>query len=206
MAIFRAYKNRPKNKTVTKVLAETNAACSNEECPSSPDLLLLRDAAADERTSIAFYLDAARNSCLPQLFLDIAEDEMEHYVEIMREVSRLDPVQADIFRAEGLSMLLANRPLLKPQAKTLFRPKEADADSKVPLPGRKDIPTINLLTKALTDELQAVNKYQQYMQDAENSEVQVLFCHLMNEEKEHVAQLTAALFELTHEPLPPEHN
>lgn len=205
MAMFRAYKNRPKTKT--KVLAETDIVCPIEECPSSPDLLLLRDAAADERTAVAFYLDAARNSCLPQLFLDIAEDEMEHYVETMREISRLDPVQANMFRAEGLDMLLATRPLLKPQAKVLFRPKEVEAsDAKVSLPGRKDLPTINLLTKALTDELQAVNKYQRYMLDAENTEVQLLFCHLMNEEKEHIAELTAALFELTHEPLPPEHD
>ena len=48
------------------------------------------------------------------------------------------------------------------------------------------------------------NKYQRYMNDAEEPRVKELFCHLMNEEKEHVAEFTAALFRLTHEPLPEE--
>ena len=42
------------------------------------------------------------------------------------------------------------------------------------------------------------------MNDAEEPRVKELFCHLMNEEKEHVAEFTAALFRLTHEPLPEE--
>ncbi|MDF2569302.1 MAG: hypothetical protein K0R55_906 [Sporomusa sp.] len=201
MALFRAYKSRPKS----KVLFESDNICTSEECPSSPDLLLLRDAAADERTAIAFYLDAARSSCLPQLFLDVAEDEMEHYVEIMREISRLDPVQADLLSEAGLDMLLLTRPFFKPKAKSL--PKEVEAsDVQVILPDRKQMPTVNLLTKALSDELHATNKYQRYMLDAENADVQRLFCHLMNEEKEHIAEFTAALFELTHEPLPTEHD
>ncbi|SMC72611.1 ferritin-like domain-containing protein [Sporomusa malonica] len=201
MALFRAYKNRPK----PKVLAETNIVCPIEECPSSPDLLLLRDAAADERNAIAFYLDAARSSCTPHLFLDVAEDEMHHYVETMREISRLDPVQADLLSEAGLDMLVMTRPLFKPKAKVIA--KEAGTnDVQVILPDRKEMPTVNLLTKALSDEFLAVNKYQRYMLDAENAEVQMLFCHLMNEEKEHIAEFTAALFELTHEPLPPEHD
>ena len=200
MALFRAYKKSAKPKPV---LAD-NMSCTAELCPNHPDLLLLRDAAADERNAIAFYLEASRSSCLPRLFLDVAEDEMHHYVEIMREVSRLDPVQAQMFGEEELDILLMTRPLFKPKTKSDIRKEAESADSQVIPPGRKEMPTVMLATKALTDELQATNKYQRYMETAEDPSVQRLFCHLMNEEKEHIAEFTAALFELTHEPLPPE--
>ncbi|MDF2875809.1 MAG: hypothetical protein K0R22_2492 [Sporomusa sp.] len=199
MAMFRARKNKP------KVLAEAATdLCPVEVCPSDPDLLLLRDAAADERNAIAFYLDAARNSCTPQLFLDVAEDEMEHYVEIMREISRLDPVQAALLSEAGLDTLVMSRPLFQSKSKTA---KEiALKDTQVILPDKKEMPTVHLLTRALNDEFLATNKYQRYMLTAENTEVQILFCHLMNEEKKHIAEFTAALFEITNEPLPLEHD
>ncbi|QDR83298.1 ferritin-like domain-containing protein [Sporomusa termitida] len=198
MAMFRARKNKP------KVLAETTSACPIEACPSDPDLLLLRDAAADERTAIALYLDAARNSCMPQLFLDIAATEMEHYVEIMRAISRLDPVQATLLRAAGLDLLVMTRPLFPSKSKAAKA--SMVADSQITLPDRKEMPTINLLTQALNGEFLATNKYQRYMLTAENTDVQLLFCHLMNEEKEHITEFTAALFELTNEPLPLAHD
>jgi rubrerythrin len=197
MSLFRAYKKPSKPKPIMP----DNLSCSEEMCPNHPDLLLLRDAAADERNAIAFYLEASRTSCMPKLFLDVAEDEMQHYVEIMREVSRLDPVQAEMFREEDLDMLVMARPLFK--AKTKAAIAEAEDVQVVP-PNRKEMPTVILITKALTDELQATNKYQRYMETAEDPAVQRLFCHLMNEEKEHIAEFTAALFELTHEPLPLE--
>jgi rubrerythrin len=195
MALFRAYKKSAKPKPVVPDTMD----CITELCPNHPDLLLLRDAAADERNAIAFYLEASRTSCLPRLFLDVAEDEMQHYVEIMREISRLDPVQAQMFSEQNLDFLLMTRPLFKPKAKAT----EA-ADIQIVPPDRKAMPTVILLTKALTDELLAVNKYQRYMETAEDPDVQRLFCHLMNEEKEHIAEFTAALFELTHEPVLPE--
>jgi rubrerythrin len=202
MALFRAYKKPSK----TKILTQTDLVCPEDICPNHPDLLLLRDAAADERNAIAFYLEAARASCMPRLFLDVAEDEMEHYVEIMREISRLDPVQAQMFSNEELDMLLMTRPLFKPQTKDALRKETEAGDTQIVPPGRKEMPTVVLLTKALNDELQATNKYQRYMETAEDPAVQRLFCHLMNDEKEHIAEFTAALFELTHEPLPLEHD
>ena len=62
-----------------------------DECPNHPDLYLLRDAAADERGAIADYLVCAAETCLDEIFLDVAEDEMEHYAETMRLISWLDP-------------------------------------------------------------------------------------------------------------------
>lgn len=195
MALFRAYKKSPKN----KVLAETDTAGTAEACPNHPDLLLLRDAAADERNAIAFYLEAARDSCVCQLFLDIAADEMRHFAELMQMVSCLDPVQAQIFSEAGLDTLVTAHPL-RPKNKN----KKVD-DPQGILPDRKDMVTVNFLTRAIVDELQAINKYQRYMQAAESPAVARLFCRIMNEEKEHLAEFTAALFELTNEPLPYKH-
>ncbi len=194
MALFRVYKKPSK----AKVLAETETECP-EVCPNHPDLLLLRDAAADERTAIAFYFEAARGSCVCPLFLEVIEDEMRHYVELMRMISCFDPVQAQMFRDAGLDTLLMTHPLIRSKTKE----EEAD-DAQVTLPDRKEMPTVNYLTRAVVDELQAINKYQRYMEAAEEPKVARLFCHLMNDEKEHLAKFTAALFEFTNEPLPPE--
>ena len=202
MALFRAYKKSSK----TKILTTADMACPTESCPNDPDLLLLRDAAADERNAIAFYLEAARASCMPALFLDVAEDEMQHYVEIMREISRLDPVQAQMFSDVELDMLLMTRPLFRPKTKAAIIKENEAGDAEISPPSRKKMPTVVLLTRALNDEFQATNKYQRYMETAEDPAVQRLFCHLMNEEKEHIAEFTAALFELTHEPLPLEND
>ena len=74
-----------------------------DECPNHPDLYLLRDAAADERGAIADYLACAAETCLDEIFLDVAEDEMEHYAETMRLISWLDPVQAEMLAEEAFS-------------------------------------------------------------------------------------------------------
>ena len=65
-----------------------------DECPNHPDLYLLRDAAADERGAIADYLACAAETCLDEIFLDVAEDEMEHYAETMRLISGLIRIQS----------------------------------------------------------------------------------------------------------------
>ncbi|WP_371365559.1 hypothetical protein SRRS_02860 [Sporomusa rhizae] len=198
MVKLRATRKPSKGNTV----AGTHDNC--DECPDCPDLLLLRCAAADKRIAIAFYLEAARTTCMPQLFLGVAEDEMRHYVEIMREISRLDPVQAEKLRNADLGMLLMTRPMVKPKTKAAIVKEVETADAPIVLPDREDMPTVHILTKALAGEFEATNKYQRFMNEAETREVKRLFCKLMNDEKEHIAQFTAALFELTHEPLPPE--
>lgn len=180
--------------------------CQSEmdECPDHPDLYLLRDAAADERGAIADYLECAvNNPCVAEVFLDAAEDEMQHYVETMRLISLFDPVQAEMLEEQGLDYLIMKRPI--GQAKWAKKQLcQEDEDVAVVPPHKKDLPAIRCLTKAIQDELHAINKYQRYMNEAEEPQVKDHFCELMNEEKEHVAEFTAALFELTHEPLTEE--
>ena len=42
-------------------------------------------------------------------------------------------------------------------------------------PGKKDLPAVQCITKAIQDELHAINKYQRYMNDAEEPRVKELF-------------------------------
>jgi len=180
--------------------------CSDEmeECPNHPDLYLLRDAAADERGAIADYLECAiNNPCVAEVFLDAAEDEMQHYLETMRLISSLDPVQAKMLEEQDLDALTMKRPVKKAKWVTKMQAQN-DEDVQIIPPRKKDLVAIRCLTKAIQDELHAINKYQTYMGEAEEPQVKEHFCELMNEEKEHVAEFTAALFELTNEPLPEE--
>lgn len=188
--------------------SKNNYACPSsctpdmDECPNHPDLYLLRDAAADERGAIADYLTCAADTCL-EIFLDVAKDEMQHFVETMRLISLFDPVQAQRLQEEDLGVLTMERTIRKPKwVPSKITPY--DQDVQVTPPNKKDLPAIRCLTKAIQDELHAINKYQKYMNQADDPRVMEHFCKLMNEEKEHVAEFTAALFKLTNEPLPEE--
>lgn len=172
-----------------------------DECPNDCDLYLLRDAAADERGAIANYLGCALETCLEEVFFDVVEDEMRHYLETMKLISLLDPIQAKMLEEADLDFLVMKR---VPSSNTKWGKPNVTTekqDAKVLPPTKKDLPAIRCLTQAIQDELHAINKYQKYMNQAENQRVKDHFCKLMNEEKEHVAEFTAALFELTHEPL-----
>ena len=197
-----------------KYLKPSEICLDNEDCPNNPDLLLLRDAAADERKAILDYLNAAKANCLSELFLDVAEDEMHHYMEILGHIVRLDPVQKEMFEEVNLDIppmrkTAAASPkqwnYVKNNVNKLIAEEEAVEDIQLELPPERNMPAICHLTAALIDELHATNKYQRYMNEACDPKVKELFCHLMNEEKEHIAEFTAALFDLTGEPLSHEY-
>lgn len=192
------------NKPAKNVGCAPSCPPVNNECPNHPDLYLLRDAAADERGAIADYLECALTTCERELFLDIAEDEMQHFVSTMRLISSLDPVQAEMLEEEGLEFLTMSRPAGRPKWNNTMVAGLEDDDVEVIPPNKKDLNAIRCLTKGIQDELHAISKYQRYMNEAREPRVKDHFCELMNDEKEHVAELTAALFELTHEPLPEE--
>lgn len=195
----------PMGQCVIDTCVEDDDMIDDDECPNDPDLLLLRDAAADERNAIAFYLRAAHVTCLDSLFLDVAEDEMHHFIETMQLVSSLDPIQAERFEEQGLTVLTTLQRLAKKSVKWM-PPNEAADEAEVIPPSLEEMDTVDILTKAINDELMAINKYQRYMEEAVHPEVKALFCHLMNEEKEHVAEFIKALWCITHEPLPPEND
>lgn len=177
----------------------------HECCTANPCLIMLRDAAKAEREAILFYLQAASMVCgdLRELFLGVARDEMEHFVMTMRHVSSLDPVQAEAFEDEGLDMLVprrANTPKWvkgwHPACMPEMEPEECIPD----MSPDHDLPAVCLLTKAIADELADINTYQEFMSASESEACCRHFCHLMNDEKRHVAEFTAALYQLTGEP------
>jgi len=161
--------------------------------------------AADEREAIAMYFQAARRTCMTELFLDIIEDEMQHYVMTMHHISMLDPVQADMLREEGLNELTMSGMMKKMRAQWMQKSAMSEPEDVVVSPlDDEELEAVCYLTKVLVSEFHAINKYQCYMEKSEIIHNKHLFCHLMNEEKEHVAELTKAIFEITQEPLPPE--
>lgn len=184
-----------------------------EICPDDPCLIMLRDTAIAEREAILFYLEAAAMVCgdLRRLFLDTAEDEMRHFVLTMRLISELDRVQAEALEEVGLDVLLMQRGMAPKWAAGWHPdcacPLEAET-MHAPMPpapeAENDLTPVCLLTKALTSELEAVNKYQKFKEKTSDSTCCRHFCHLMNDEKEHVASFIAALFDLTGEPPPEE--
>lgn len=200
-------KYRAPNKKKPAHQAESMHHPHEECCPDDPCLIMLRKAAVAEREAILFYLEAAAMVCgeLREEFLEIAADEMRHFAMIMRHIAHLDPVQAEDLEEEGLDVLLPHRGMApkwaggwKPACKCPMPMEEEIVADEFPPP--RDMTVICLLTKALVSELEAVNMYQTFMMETENSMCCHFFCHLMNAEKHHVAELIEKLYELTGEP------
>jgi rubrerythrin len=177
-----------------------------EAASPDPCLTMLRKAAMAEREAILFYLDAANMVCrdLQALFLNVAEDEMRHFVMTMHHISALDPVQAKALEEAGLDVLVMPRSAVPkwtggwpPTCSPLQELPEPPAG-----PSAQDMTAICLLTKAINSELAAINLYQGFMEQSASQDCCEHFCQLMNSEKHHVAQFIAALYELTCEPPP----
>ena len=66
----------------------------------------------------------AAETCLDEIFLDVAEDEMEHYAETMRLISWFDPVQAEMLAEEALDVLVMKRPIGKPNGLPPKKPRK----------------------------------------------------------------------------------
>ena len=162
-------------------------------CPNHPDLYLLR---TPGRGAID-YLACAAETCWMRFSWMLPKMRWS----TMRKRCGLFPGLIRPGRnARRRSSRRAGNETADRQAEMGYRQKPRKRRmSRSPNP---DLPAVQYITKAIQDELHAINKYQRYM-NAENPALRA-FCHLMNEEKEHVAEFTAALFRLTHEPLPEE--
>ena len=55
---------------------------------------------------------------------------------------------------------------------------------------------LNNLREDLIGELDAINQYQEHIDETDNEEMKKVMTHIMNDEKEHVAELTKLLREL----------
>ena len=164
-------------------------------CPIILICTCSRDAAADGGArSPTTWL--ARRACLDEIFLDVAEDEMEHYAE--NDAAYLAAISPGRNARRKLDVLVMKQPIGKPKWAYCKKPRKRRM-SRSP-PGKR-FARRSIHHQAIQDELHAINKYQRYMNSAEEPRVKELLPSV-NEEKEHVAEFTAALFRLTHEPLP----
>lgn len=166
---------------------DTPECDDNTDCPTDPDLLLLRQNAKGEREAIAFYLHAASMTTGPlcQLFMHTAKDEMVHFRNTMTLLAKYDPIQAQAFNDVGIVLPV----------------DEARKMTPAPCPEDKQ-EVIDLLTKAITDELDAINMYQLSYEKACHDDVKALFCANGNDEKHHVAEFWKALMTYTKEKVP----
>ena len=158
----------------------------NQSCPTDPDLLLLRINAKGERAAIAFYLMASTKTSgsLCHLFLDTSRDEMMHFRRSMILLAKYDPMQAQAFEEVGINLPFHG-----------FR--KSQSTNNYCYQDRLEV--IDLLTRAITDELEAINLYQESYEKACHDDVKTLFCKNGNDEKMHVAEFWRALMMFTKE-------
>lgn len=183
-----------------KARHSTEATKINNLYPENPDLLLLRDAAANERETIAFYLKVSQDiPALADLFNEIAKDEMQHYVMIMRHICMLDPIQAQEMKEVGREELA-----IMPRFSDQHELNAAERTFEYALSeSEKNSEGMQYLTDALIEEFLVANKYHTYLKKAEVENNKRLFCWLLNDEKKHIAEFTANLFDFTGEPIAP---
>lgn len=200
------YKYNQPEDSADETADDTEQSIGTQNCPNSPDLIPLRAIAAAQRSSIAFYFEAAMNTNFTDIFFTLAEEEMRNFYETMQQISRLDPVQADSLRDAGLTTLVMARAVQTPKGKLCLNNNQdaalAAQTETVNPPARRDLPAIKYLSQALDNSLNTINTLQTFSQQAQDTAVLACFCELMNDKKTQVARLTATLFSITNEPLP----
>ena len=151
--------------------AKTGYGCprpvaETDRCPNHPDLYLLRTPlrTGGARSPTTWL---ARPKLVDEIFLDVAEDEMEHYAETMRLISLIRSSR----NARRRSSRRAGNETADRQAEMGYPPKKPRSGGCRGPPGKKICPPFNHHLKAIQDELHAINKYQRYMNDAEEPRV-----------------------------------
>jgi len=150
-------------------------------CPTDPDLILLRKNAIGERMGIYHYLCAAEQTSgdLCKLFTELAHDEMIHFRRTMAVLACYDSIQGCAFNDVEINL---------PSVDSFRKSKECCT-----------LEAVELLTHSITNELAAINQYQESYMAAEHKDVKILFCDNANDEKIHVAKLWKAMMTYTSE-------
>lgn len=177
-----------------------------------PCLVMLRETAMAVRETILLYLGAANalSGNQRELFLAVAEDEMRHFVTTMQLIAVHDAVQAKTLEEAGLDVFVVPRLAVSKWAggwPPTCGPLPIPPPDNPGGPAAQIMPAVSLLTKAVNRELSAINLFQCFGERANPGVGREHFGKLMENDKHHVAQFIAALYELTCEPPPlPEHD
>lgn len=173
------------------------------------NLFFLREDLADEMGAIIGYMECAAQTHQPQLsetFTRIASEETGHFIRIIRMVSRLDPVQAELLKQQELTILtLMNDSVHPPEnhQEDDYYPKDGNQHRRKNFSGEQrhfesEFWDLECLEKAIRDELKAINAYQKQVQITADQNIQNLLITIMNKEKEHLARFIKLFYELSH--------
>lgn len=171
---------------------------SLEKC-GSKDLINLRKAADREISQAVYtYFLASREvlnepfeeTTYQEYFAHEAADEMLHYLQLMRMISKLDPVQKEQFIEHDLAPYFVEDKY--PTITFWYGPycyyqKERE---------ERWLKTVKYVIESISLELETINYYEQYITEATNREVKDLFTEIMNHEKGDVADFNQMLLKL----------
>jgi bacterioferritin (cytochrome b1) len=164
------------------------------------DLQNLREAAKREISQAVYSYFTASREVLNELFTDgmtyqeyfahEASDEMGHYLQLLRMVSKLDPTQKEQFIEHTLGAYLVQNQ--EPSFKFwlgpyCYPPQEREL---------RWLNTFREVVKAISLELETINQYERYINEASNPEVKQLFAEILNHEKGDLADFNQMLFSL----------
>jgi rubrerythrin len=175
----------------------------------------LRTDATNELIAILTYrrfLGESRQHETRHVLEHVINVEIGHFVELMKMIACLDPVQAEEFKRHDLSRILyrtaaPSGPMpsipgsnMRGRASGDTPPLLADG---LTLPHLHDIAAaaddIDRLDMSIEEELTAINGYQEHIEAAMHEQVKTLFAGIMNSEKDHVAMFLEAAFMIAHE-------
>jgi len=107
---------------------------------------------------------------------------MTHFRKAMILLAKYDPPQAQAFNEIGINL-----------------PDELRKTPSANYCPQDKLEIIDLLTRSITDELKAINMYQESYEAANHNDVKALFCNNANDEKVHFAEFWKALMAFTKE-------
>lgn len=140
------------------------------------ELSLLRNMAVDEVNAIKQYkkhLASSKNEELNSLLKEILCDEQSHFDILLDVIRTYDKIQGETYLKVKTSI------------------KNID-DNSLPYV-EKDYDVEQYLLKEIEDELNAVSEYEHILHQIPLPEVQDKILHIINDEKEHIEELTKTL-------------
>lgn len=183
-----------------KYLNPFNKAKSVEEQGTLHDLENLRNAATREiEGAVYHYFIASRkvlnepfenNITYQEYFAHEAADEMIHYLQEMRMISKLDSVQKQEFIEHSLKPYLVEDKY--PPINFWYGPYRYPKEERE----ARWLKTIEHVVESIAFELETINYYQKYIAESANPEVKKLLTEIMNHEKGDLADFNKMFLKL----------
>lgn len=171
------------------------AQSENGNFTDEPDLLLLRECLAQEIGSVIGYTEIAvlvKDYRIGKIFRQVANDELNHFANILQLITGFDPTQAEALKKQELMIMTAGSEEVCPYRSENSKNYRPDAKKGF----YPDDPIWDFLQNAIKDELLSINAYQKQVPVTKNPTIQGLFINIMNKEKEHFVTFTKIFYEV----------